>query len=217
MDAGLLIACHILTWIGIFFADSSTDRRITASATIVTIMIQTVNFITACETLLTLRTYNQAKTAEYETEYSELDCWLQVEIVVFIANVFGNIIIMGLRNVHRPSIVLTTGITNEKTDFLEAFQKTSKYFRSFFTNLAILLLVKTSEQNNNVSDAITWQLPLIAIQAVFMLMFLFVSFYKSPKFVNKDLWLAVVPKIYFFLFVFTFIVTPLATLFITPL
>ena len=83
--------------------------------------------------------------------------------------------------------------------------------------LSILLLVNTSEKRNGVSDAITWQLPLVTIQAVFMLMFLFISFYDNPRFVSKERWLAVVPKLYGLLFLVTFILTPLATLFITPL
>ena len=108
-----------MTWLGIQAADNIKDRRVTASAIIVAVMIQTVNFIVACESLLSLRTYQYQK--DHPTAFSEFECWLQVEIVVFLANVFGNILIMGIRNLHRPVIVLRTGITNERTDFLEAF------------------------------------------------------------------------------------------------
>lgn len=151
-------------------------------------------------------------------DYHEFEKWLEIELVVFGGTIFANMIFLFIRSFFIQSLVIEVEslMHSAESDYLDSQTVMLGIFITFVVPAVYLkFILRQIEQSGKLDDdpaahIASMQYPLAVIQSLGMLIFVFISFHKSP-FDNLNLmakYLTYVPKIFAVIAVLIFVVIP---------
>lgn len=164
----------------------------------------------------------------YTPEYDQYFKWLQLEICVFSACMFANMIFLAIRSCILQKITLITPnlLINMDTDYLESQQILLSMFVTFVVPVCYLSVLKYEFNNHSegidgdipvndndiVIKVVNFQLPVAVVQSVAMAFMLFVSPWTPPRFLGKmsDTYATYMPMLMGVLLATTFVFIPLS-------
>jgi hypothetical protein len=177
-------------------------------------IFQVMNIASICSFL-----FLEASTGEVMTQgYEQFEKWLQIELVVFGGTILAKMIFLFIRSFFIQKLVINAKnlMHSAESDYLESQCIMLGIFTTFVVPAVYLKFIMQQIEvsgklvNDPAADIASVQYPLAVIQSLGMIIFLFVSFHRSP-FDDLNLmakYLTYVPKIFAGIVVLIFVVIP---------